>query len=1085
MTEPDVSPPKARIDVVIVSHASADHLQEAIAGLPPDAAVVVIDNASNDDSVVVARATGARVVAGTVNAGFGAGADRGARLGDAPVILFLNPDAVVTPALVDGLVEAFARQPDLGAAGPPLVDAGGCPQQEVWPLPSPRGAWLAAVGLGRDGHAGTDADGTVADGFVVGACLAVRRVAYEEVGGFDGRFWLYGEETDLERRLQARGWRLAQLGTLPPAQHLGGGSDLDGSPLVLEHFWRGPEHVIDASRSTGTPQARRAVASFRLATLVGSTIRSLGPPGPRRDWHRARRRRLLRVLRSTPTSVPLDSPATRAPGRGVVVCSLERWDEVWRRNQLLVEALLAADPDLRVLWVEPAFDHLHEARRRVGRRRIHGLRPVPGHGRVTLVEPGKLWPRLIGPFADRSLHRQVRRAVHNLGFVDPTLWVNDLSYAGLPTRSGWPSLLDVTDDWSSSGDAHVASSARRQEAVLLGEVDRVVVCAEALAADRRPARPDVVVIPNAVDSRHLRRPRPRPADLPAERCAVYLGTLHEDRLDVGLVAELSEALRADGARVVLVGPDSLTPASRSTLDDAGVLRLGARPYADAPAYLQHAAVVLVPHVVGPFTEGLDPLKAHECLALGRVTVSTPVAGLRDAGDPVVVADRHDFVSTTRAALADPPPDRPQDVPDWHRRATDFADQLDQARVEHRPGRLRAVVVDHCAEVSGAEIALARLVPALRRHGVDVHVVLGAEGPLLPRLEAAGAAVTVLPLDPSVASTSRAEITARGVGTARAVGALRAVVDLVRLLRRLDADVVVTNSLKAALYGGLAGRLARRPVVVHLRDRISDDDLPAVAVPVVRSLVRAVADVVVANSSATAATLGTASRAHPVVVVHDAVEPAGDDVPSAAVWRAELGDGVCRIAMVGRLAPWKGQHVLLAALALLDGDVLAGVHVSIVGTAMFGEDDYAESLRATVTALDLERTVSLPGFVDDIPGLLADVDIVVHCSVLPEPFGQVVIEGMAAGCAVIASDAGGPAEIITSDADGLLVTPDDPGALAAALQALIVDPARRARLGDAGRTRVRSLTPDLVAGRVAAAWRRVARQPRRGRASRSR
>ena len=79
--------------------------------------------------------------------------------------------------------------------------------------------------------------------------------------------------------------------------------------------------------------------------------------------------------------------------------------------------------------------------------------------------------------------------------------------------------------------------------------------------------------------------------------------------------------------------------------------LGARPYDRIPAYMQHADVVIIPHLVNRFTESLDPIKAYECLAAGRPTVATPVAGFRELGPPIVTADRSRFVEATSTALA--------------------------------------------------------------------------------------------------------------------------------------------------------------------------------------------------------------------------------------------------------------------------------------------------------------------------------------------------------------------------------------------------------------------------------------------------
>src|SRR5436305_5461638 len=131
-------------------------------------------------------------------------------------------------------------------------------------------------------------------------------------------------------------------------------------------------------------------------------------------------------------------------------------------------------------------------------------------------------------------------------------------------------------------------------------------------------------------------------------------------------------------------------------------------------------------------------------------------------------------------------------------------------------RLRVVFVDHVARLSGGEIALSRLLPALAEH-VDVHVVLGEEGPLVKRLRDRGIETEVIPLAPRLRDVRREAVRPTRVDP-RALAHLPAsVVRLSRRLRALDADLVHTNSLKAALYGGVAARIARVPVLWHVRD----------------------------------------------------------------------------------------------------------------------------------------------------------------------------------------------------------------------------------------------------------------------------
>ena len=1037
------------LDVVVVSYNSERHLRAALGDLPPCASIRVVDNASADASATVARDAGAIVDESDTNIGFAAGANRGARQGSARFILFLNPDAEIDERSIRRLIAELDADPGLAIVGPSLQDPDGTPQTAAWPLPSPAAAWREALGFGSH----------LADGyqrrFVIGAALLIRRSVFEDLDGFDERFWLYAEETDLCRRAIDAGWGVGLVADAR-ATHAGGASGIDTAELVAEHFDRGLEHYV------AKHHGRSGLASTRAALVIGSTIRSIAPGSPdRRRFHRRRLRRLSAMATTTPLTVPLDNPGTSAPSKGLVVCSLEPWDDVWRRNQFFVRELLARDPNRRVLFVEPPYDRVHERRQPRGRRRLRGLRPLPTDGRIVCFEPTKVWPRVLGPLADRSLRRQVRRAAGALGFDEPDLWVNDPAYAGLATETGWPATYDITDDWTESGESGRAN--RRviaNEARLVDECGAVVVCSEGLATSRRSLRPDLVVIPNAVDLDAFRRPRDRPADLPPSPVAMYVGTLHEDRLDVDLVEALAD--RLPDVHVVLVGPNALPSAvSRRLAGRPNVSLLGRRPYADVPAYLQHADVVVIPHVVTPFTESLDPIKAYECLAVGRPTVSTPIAGFRDLGEPVVVADRADFVERVGELVEPRRPSRSTDSASWAERAAQFAGVLASAR-QAPPAPVRVTYIDHCAQLSGAELGLARLVPEL---DASTHVVLGEDGPLRTRLEAAHVPVEVLALDRDLARTRRTDV-GRRLDPRTVLRTVSATLALRSRLRELDPDVVHTNSLKAALYGAAAARLAGIPVVWHIHDRIADDYLPGPAVSLVRALSLVLPNAIIANSRTTRATLPRRAAVTVIAMPIDAatLEP-GPRTPDP--------DRPFTVAMVGRLAPWKGQDVFVDAFARAFPD--GPERAVIVGAAMFGDDDYAELVAARIERHGLTDRIELVGFVDDVPAVLHDVDCLVHASVVPEPFGQVVVEGLAAGLPVIATDAGGPAEILTDGLDGLLVPIGDADALAAAMGRLRTDTALRRRLSVAAIERAADFLPDVVAPQFLAVYRSVARR----------
>lgn len=372
----------------------------------------------------------------------------------------------------------------------------------------------------------------------------------------------------------------------------------------------------------------------------------------------------------------------------LVVLSLEPWDEVWRRNQYLVAGLLRADEELRVLFIEPATDPLYDLRSGRRPRLGSGLRDVAlegAPGRLWAYQPTKLLPRRIDPGRDLRWAREVALVARRLGFTTPVLWVNDPNGAAVLQHTGWPALYDITDDWLTA-DRTAAEHARlvRDEAVLLRECAEVVVCSPGLVASKGPLRP-VTLVQNAVDVAAYRVPIPRPVDLPSGPVALYVGTVHTDRVDVEVCVRTAETL-AGTATVVLVGPHPLPANDLARLASAGVLLLGPKPREAVPGYLQHADVLLVPHVVTAFTESLDPIKLYEYAAAGRPVVSTPVAGFRDAAG-VLVGEPSQFPALVGQVLAGSSGWVPGSgvVADWADRVTAMAAVLARVRRPATPG----------------------------------------------------------------------------------------------------------------------------------------------------------------------------------------------------------------------------------------------------------------------------------------------------------------------------------------------------------------------------------------------------------------
>lgn len=393
-------------------------------------------------------------------------------------------------------------------------------------------------------------------------------------------------------------------------------------------------------------------------------------------------------------------------------------------------------------------------------------------------------------------------------------------------------------------------------------------------------------------------------------------------------------------------------------------------------------------------------------------------------------------------------------------------------------QLRVCYLDHTAKLSGGEIALARLLETIDRKAIDPWVILAEDGSLAERLRAIGIRVDIVPLSDTVLDVRKDSVQS---GIFSKVGLILQVLaygfKVAALIRTQPVDIIHTNSLKSDIYGMLVSRLCRVPLIWHIRDHIDVTYLPSFAVKMMRFLAARVPAFVIANSQSTLDQLHLAV-AKPGAVVPSGVDPQGevvyDGIASGIppVASDTLVTGPLRIAIVGRLTGWKGQHIFLEAASKL---VEAGIDAQflIAGTAMFGEDSYVADLHSQVDRLGLQGKVQFLGHVDPIEAFLPTVSILVHASTSPEPFGQVVIEGMAAGVPVVATDGGGVKETVVHGETGLLVPMGNAQALADALRMLIDRPELRAKLSTKGRQRVlRHFTASITARKVERVYREV-------------
>jgi glycosyltransferase involved in cell wall biosynthesis len=386
--------------------------------------------------------------------------------------------------------------------------------------------------------------------------------------------------------------------------------------------------------------------------------------------------------------------------------------------------------------------------------------------------------------------------------------------------------------------------------------------------------------------------------------------------------------------------------------------------------------------------------------------------------------------------------------------------------------LRVAFLSVSAEMGGSEVSLLELVRGLRRlvPSWRLDLVVPREGPLASSVRACGAAVHVLPLPSRLArlgeasASGPATMVGRGASLVLAAGSIGSYSRrLARLLVDLVPDVIHTNGFKLHVLGARVAP-ASAAVVWHIHEYVARR-------PISRALLRRYATrcaAVVANSRSVAAdVVSVLGDAVPVTRIYNAVDPRafapdGDALDLDALAGLPPADpGTVRVGLVATYGRWKGHATFVEAVRRLSPSL--GCRAYIVGGALYdtaGSQHARAELETAIGSAGLAGQVGLTGFVDRPAAAMRALDVVVHASTHPEPFGLVIAEGMATGRAVIVSAAGGAQELVADGVDALTHTPGDAEGLARCIARLAGDAALRARLGAAARqSALRQFDPD--------------------------
>lgn len=384
--------------------------------------------------------------------------------------------------------------------------------------------------------------------------------------------------------------------------------------------------------------------------------------------------------------------------------------------------------------------------------------------------------------------------------------------------------------------------------------------------------------------------------------------------------------------------------------------------------------------------------------------------------------------------------------------------------------MHLVFLSPSGQMGGAEAALLNLLASLREAEPDwqLNLIVSADGALAAKAAALGVATTVLSFPDSLARLGDASANFPAGSANGRFGLLRQlffanpgiaayVRRLRKLLRQIQPDLVHSNGFKMHLLGALAKPRAV-PLVWHVHDYVQARPLMA---SLMKLFSRRCAMAVVNSDSVGRDLRAVCGQALPIETVYNGIDlqvfsPCGEhlDLDALAGCSPAVPE-VIRVGMLATLARWKGHEVFLRALSLIPSDVpLRGY---IIGDALYqtdGSQTSLDELKTLAQRLGVAERVGFTGFVATPAAAMRSLDIVVHASTQPEPFGLVIVEAMACGRAVIASEAGGATELIESGVNALGHKPGDAEQLAARIVQLAGDPQLREQLGAAGRKTVK-------------------------------
>ncbi|OGP88475.1 MAG: hypothetical protein A2156_03350 [Deltaproteobacteria bacterium RBG_16_48_10] len=344
-------------------------------------------------------------------------------------------------------------------------------------------------------------------------------------------------------------------------------------------------------------------------------------------------------------------------------------------------------------------------------------------------------------------------------------------------------------------------------------------------------------------------------------------------------------------------------------------------------------------------------------------------------------------------------------------------------------KLKIAILDHSPDLGGAESAILTLLKNIDRSRFDVTVILPSQGTFSKTLEESNISTSIIHLPMGLIRLKRGRALQSFLVLFVFLFLLQFfLLNLCIYLKKNHFQLILTNSVKAHLFGSVAACLCSIPLVWRFHDILSSNDFSPILIKFITLFGKLFPKRIFAVSEITRDHLvknGIQSKKINMIfnaIDHERFETKGDFRNIRDEY--QIGDGVKLVGCIGRIIPQKGQKVLLSAVpGVLERH--PETLFLIIGGIFLKEEAYRRELLEIIEKSGIEKRAKLTGFRSDIGNIIRSLDLVVLPSIAPEAFPLSILEAMSLGKAVIASNIGGVKEIIEDGVNGLLVEPNRP------------------------------------------------------------